>query len=135
MAQGGHRAATFDPMGPLDPSRALVPTAVRVNEQVVRDRFWPKFRRVAARLPFAADLVAVYYAARDPLTPWAAKGLMLAALAYFVLPFDAIPDYLPLVGYTDDAAVIGAVITLVGRTLQPRHRTLARETLQRWIAR
>ncbi|WP_296816419.1 YkvA family protein [Brevundimonas sp.] len=115
----------------IDPSRALVPSVVQVNEARVRRGFWPKVARTAARIPFARDLVAVWYCARDPQTPPAAKGIMLAALAYFVLPTDAIPDVLAGVGFTDDAAVIAAVLSMLGANLKPRHRLRAEETLTR----
>jgi uncharacterized membrane protein YkvA (DUF1232 family) len=114
---------------PLDPSRALTPVAIRVNETRVRRGFLPKLKRVAARIPFASDAVAVYFAARDPATPATAKGLMLAALAYFVLPTDAIPDIFPVVGFTDDAAVLAAVIALVGSNVKAAHRQRAKAML------
>ncbi len=123
--------AEFDPGGPLDPAQALIPAVIRVNEQRVVRGFWPKMRRVAARIPFAADLLAVWFCARDPETPARAKGMMFAALAYFVLPVDVIPDILVGVGFTDDAAVLAALITLVGRHLKARHRTEARAVLER----
>ena len=115
----------------LDPSKALVPQTVRVNEERVRRGFLPKIRKVAAKVPFAADALSVWWCARDPETPTAAKGMMLAALAYFVLPTDAIPDFIPIIGYTDDAAVFAALIGLVGRNLKPRHRAAAREAIVR----
>ena len=121
----------FDPHRPLDPSRALVPSVVRVNERRVARGFWPKIRRVAARIPFAADALAVWHCAQDPETPASAKGLMLAALAYFVLPTDAIPDFIAGLGYTDDAAVFATMLALVGRHLKPRHRDAAREAVER----
>ncbi len=119
------------PEATIDPSKALVPAVVQVNEAHVRRGFWPKLAKSAARIPFARDLVAVWYCARDPETPAAAKGVMLAALAYFVLPTDAIPDVLAGVGFTDDAAVIAAVLSMLGANLKPRHRLKARETLKR----
>lgn len=120
-----------DPAAALDPSRALVPATVKLNEQRVARGFLPKIRRVAARIPFAADLVSVYYSARDPQTPVASKGLMLAALAYFVLPTDAIPDILVGIGFTDDAAVLAALMAVLGRTVKPRHKEAAQSFLQR----
>ncbi len=113
----------------LDPSMALVPATVRVNEQRVERGFLPKIRKVAARIPFAADALSVWWCARDPATPAAAKGMMMAALAYFVLPTDVIPDMLPALGMTDDAAVIAAVIAIVGKNLKPRHKDAARAFL------
>lgn len=113
----------------LDPTKALVPATVRVNEQRVARGFWPKIRKVAAKVPFAADALSLWWCARDPTTPTAAKGMMLAALAYFVLPTDAIPDVLPAIGFTDDAAVIAALIAIVGKNLKPRHKDEARTFL------
>jgi uncharacterized membrane protein YkvA (DUF1232 family) len=113
----------------LDPAKALAPITVRVNEQRVARGFWPKIRKVAAKVPFAADALSLWWCARDPTTPTAAKGMMLAALAYFVLPTDAIPDVLPAIGFTDDAAVIAALIAIVGKNLKPRHKDEAKTFL------
>lgn len=119
----------FDPAGAIDPSKALIPSVVQVNERRVAAGFWPKVRKVATKIPFAPDLLSVWYCARDPETPAAAKGLMMAALAYFVLPTDAIPDFLGVIGFTDDAAVLAAVIALVGKNLKPAHRQAAEALL------
>jgi len=121
----------FDPKGALDPSRALVPAVVKVNEQRVARGFWPKIRSVATRIPFAAGVVSLWYCARDPATPARAKGLMLAGLAYFVVPTDALPDVLAVVGFTDDAAVIALLLSLVGKHVKPGHKAAARELLEK----
>jgi uncharacterized membrane protein YkvA (DUF1232 family) len=113
----------------IDPSKALVPAAIRVNEVRVRQGFWPKVRKVASRLPFLDDVLAIWWCARDPETPIAAKGMMMAALAYFVLPTDVIPDVLAGVGFTDDAAVIAALLAVVGKNIKPKHREAARKFL------
>lgn len=135
MASEANSKPTADGAGrataAIDPSRALVPAVQRVNEVRVRRGFWPKLARTAGRLPFARDLLSVWYCARDPETPPAAKGLMLGALAYFVLPADAVPDILAGVGFTDDAAVIAAVVSMLGAHLKPRHRDAARQALDR----
>ena len=96
--------------------------------------FWPKFRRLAARLPFAEDLVAAYFCAFDRNTPRRVQVALIGALAYFVLPFDFIPDMLPLVGFTDDAAVLATAIRLVGVHIGPQHREAARRVLARAAA-
>jgi uncharacterized membrane protein YkvA (DUF1232 family) len=121
----------FDPKRVLDPAKALVPSVVRLNEQIIQRGLWPKLKRVVGRIPFAADVLSVWYCARDPDTPATAKAMIAAALAYFVLPVDAIPDILPVLGYTDDAAVIAAVLAIVGRNLKPRHRDAAKAALDR----
>ena len=62
------------------------------DDSALRRSFWRKFRRVAARVPFAEDLLAAYYCAFDRNTPLQVKATLVAAIAYFVLPVDAIPD-------------------------------------------
>ena len=126
---GEAKRSPFDPTAPLDPSRALVPATVRVNEVRVQKGFWPKVRRVAAKIPFARDLLAVWFSARDEETPLRAKGMMLAALAYFVLPTDAVPDFIAGLGYTDDAAVFAALMSVIGKNLKPRHKDAARRAI------
>jgi uncharacterized membrane protein YkvA (DUF1232 family) len=126
-----HVKAGFDPSIPLDPSRALIPHVMRLNEQRVARGFWPKIRKVAAHVPFASEALAVWYCARDDETPVAAKGMMFAALAYFVLPVDAIPDFIAGIGYTDDAAVFVAMLSIVGKNLKPKHREAARAAIER----
>lgn len=125
------KAKPVTPDEVLDPSRALVPSIQRVNEVRVQKGFWPKIRRTASRIPFARELVSVYYSARDPETPTAAKGIMVGALAYFVLPVDAIPDIFAGIGFTDDAAVIAALIATLGANIKGRHREQAEAALER----
>ena len=115
----------------LDPTRALVPQVVQANEVRVKRGFWPKIARTAARIPFADQALSVWYAARDPETPTAAKGMMLGALAYFVLPVDAIPDVFAGIGFTDDAAVFAALIATLGANIKRRHREAAEQALDR----
>ncbi|MFY0399605.1 YkvA family protein [Brevundimonas naejangsanensis] len=119
------------PNDAINPEKALVPAVQKVNEMRVRKGFWPKMRRTAARIPFAQQAVAAWYAAQDPQTPLAAKGLILGALAYFVMPVDAIPDVFVGIGFTDDAAVIAAVLATLGAHLKPRHHDQAAQALKR----
>ena len=114
----------------LEPSRALVPAVIRTNAQRVRRGFWPKIRLTAARIPFSKEAVAAWHAARDPETPFRAKAMMLAGLGYFVMPVDAIPDVFMGIGFTDDAAVIAAMIALVGSNIRGRHYQSAEQTLE-----
>jgi uncharacterized membrane protein YkvA (DUF1232 family) len=120
---------SFDPAAPIAAERALVPSVIRVNEQRVAAGFWPKMRRVAAKVPFASQALAVWYCAKDDETPLRAKGMMLAALAYFVMPIDAIPDVIAGLGFTDDAAVFAALLAIVGKNLKPKHREAAKRDI------
>jgi uncharacterized membrane protein YkvA (DUF1232 family) len=101
------------------------------DETLLRDQFWGKARRVAARLPFAEDLLASYYCAFDRTTPLQVKAALLGALAYFVLPLDGMPDLLPMLGYTDDAAVLLTALRIVSGHIRAEHRDVARAALAR----
>jgi uncharacterized membrane protein YkvA (DUF1232 family) len=125
------KAKPMTPEDALDPSRALAPSVQRVNEMRVSRGFWPKIRRTASRIPFAGQALSVWFAARDPETPIAAKGIMLGALAYFVLPIDAIPDIFAGIGFTDDAAVIAALVATLGANIRKRHKDQAAAALER----
>ena len=101
------------------------------SEEEVRRGFWRKLRHLVSQLPFAEDLVTAHYCAFDRQTPMHVKTALIGALAYFVMPTDAIPDVLPVIGYTDDAAVLAAAIKLVTSHITPDHREAARRTLAR----
>ena len=124
-------AKPITPKEALDPRRALTPAVQRVNEVRVQKGFWPKIRRTAARIPFARQAVSLWFAARDPETPVAAKAIMLGGLAYFVMPVDAIPDVFMGIGFTDDAAVIATLIATLGTHIKRRHRDQADAALRR----
>jgi uncharacterized membrane protein YkvA (DUF1232 family) len=125
------RDVTFDPEAVISRDHALVPAVMQLNEKRVDEGFWPKMRRVAARVPFAKEALSVWYCAKDDETPLAAKGMMLAALAYFVLPVDAIPDFIAGLGYTDDAAVFTALLAILGKNLKPKHKLAARDAIEK----
>ena len=104
------------------------------DEETVRRDFWSKARRVAAKLPFAEDLLAAYYCALDRDTPLTVKGTLFGALAYFVLPFDFVPDMLPLLGFADDAAVLATALRVVASHITPKHRDAAKRALEKDLA-
>jgi uncharacterized membrane protein YkvA (DUF1232 family) len=103
------------------------------DRESVRRRFWIKLKRVAGRLPFAEELLAAYYCAFDRETPRHVQAALLGAIAYFILPFDFVTDVLPVLGFTDDAAVLATAIRLVATHIMPEHRDAARTALQRGL--
>jgi len=96
----------------------------------VRTDFWRTARRAARQIPFMEDVIASYYCAFDNDTPLRAKGILLAALGYFVLPADTIPDVIVGLGFTDDLTVLTAAIAAVRANLKPAHRLAARKALE-----
>jgi uncharacterized membrane protein YkvA (DUF1232 family) len=104
---------------------------LRDREQRVRRDFWGKLKRVAGHVPFVEDLVAAYYCAMDPATPMRVRGMLLAALAYFIMPIDLIPDIVAGLGFADDMALLTAVIGLVSANITPVHRAAAARALDK----
>jgi uncharacterized membrane protein YkvA (DUF1232 family) len=104
--------------------------AVGQDEPTLQRRFWRKLGRYAAVIPFAEDLLAAYYCAFDRETPHRVRAVLIGTLAYFVLPADTIPDILPALGFTDDAAVLAGAIRFVSGHVKPVHRETARAKLE-----
>jgi uncharacterized membrane protein YkvA (DUF1232 family) len=101
----------------------------RRRETRVRLEFWRTAKRAARHIPFMDEVVAAYYCALDAKTPFRVRGTLLAALAYFVLPLDVIPDFLVGFGFTDDLAVLTAAITSIRSHINPAHRKAAAKAL------
>lgn len=91
------------------------------REKTVRQKFWPTFKRAVRQVPFSRDVVAGFYCALDPQTPIKVRGVLLAALAYFVMPVDMIPDLFAVVGFSDDVAVLSMAFAMVRGNIRPKH--------------
>ncbi|HSV28468.1 MAG TPA: YkvA family protein, partial [Candidatus Omnitrophota bacterium] len=94
------------------------------------DSFWKKVRATAGIIPFADEVVAMWYAAWDPRTPTKVKAIVLGALAYFILPFDIVPDFIVGLGYGDDLAILWGAIRAVRPHVTDEHRARARAALK-----
>lgn len=107
----------------------VVPEVYDSMAEVDERKFVRRIRRVASKVPFARHAVAMWHSMQDERTPIAAKGLILGALAYFMLPTDLIPDFLAGLGFTDDAAVMIATLKTISSYLKPEHYREAEVTL------
>ena len=116
-------------MGEVLYGEILGPEDETSRSERVKGRFWRTLRKAARQIPFADVLVAAYFCAFDPTTPSRVRATLLAALAYFILPVDAIPDILAGVGFTDDVTVLAAAVAVVSAHITPAHREAARRAL------
>lgn len=121
MSEGFHSQFTAEEM-------AAIRRSLRDEARFGAD-FMSLLRRVAKRIPFSEDVLAAWICARDPATPRRVGLTLLAALGYFVLPIDALPDIMPLLGFTDDAAVIAAAIAAVAGSITVEHRARAKAAM------
>lgn len=107
-----------------------VGTDEKRNEQVVREGFAVKAKRYLRHVPLAHETVAMYFCMLDPKTPFWVKATAATALAYFILPLDAIPDLMPLAGFSDDAGVLATALTAISAHVSDEHRARAKA----WMA-
>lgn len=104
---------------------------LRDQERKVKDDFWPKLRRNLSFLPFADKFAAAYYCALDSRTPLKVRATLVGALAYFILPFDVIPDVFLGLGFTDDMAVLVTAFTMLRNHMTQEHRDRGRQAVER----
>lgn len=93
----------------------------------VEEGFWAKAKRHASKVPFAKEVVTLYYCSIDPKTPLKAKATAVGALAYWILPIDLIPDFLPAVGFVDDATAVFFAYKALSGQITDEHRDKAEQ--------
>lgn len=97
--------------------------------------FWGKakgYARVAGKTVLEPAL-KMYYSATDPDTPRWAKATIYGALGYFISPLDAVPDLIPVVGYSDDLGILLAAVAAVAVYIKDEHTARARDTIRQWL--
>lgn len=99
----------------------------------------PRFREKLARAARAAGREVIekalwlFFAARRPETPRWAKATVYGALAYFIVPLDALPDVAPIAGYTDDLGVLAFAVCTVAAYIDDAVKARTRRVLARWF--
>jgi len=98
-------------------------------------RLWQTLKKAAASAGRKTLLVALtlFYCLQDKDTPTWAKGVIIGALGYLVLPTDMIPDILPGVGYGDDWGAIVAALGTVAAYIKDEHKNKALAQIQRLL--
>ena len=112
-----------------DEKSAGLPAVIAQHARAVESGFWPRLRKLAGQIPFAEDLAAAYFCVMDPATPGRVRGVLLAALAWFVLPASVMPEFVVVVGFTDELAVTAIVARMIRKHLKECHYVQARLAL------
>ena len=113
------------------PDFAGLTRRMAADESALRRQFWRKIKREVASVPFLEDVLTAHYCAFDRNTPVHVKAVLVGAIVYFVVPDDLVPDYLPIIGYADDAAVLGMAIKMMSSHIKQEHRDAARRMVAR----
>ncbi len=79
------------------------------------NKFWDKVKKYAKKAGTQAiyTVLLLYYVLQKDTVPMKNKGIIIGALGYFILPFDLIPDFTPIVGYADDLGALGIALMQV----------------------
>lgn len=99
------------------------------------DSFWKKMKGFAGKAGIKVVYLALllYYMLVDEAVELKSKLTIVAALGYFIFPFDLIPDFLPIIGFTDDLSVLMIATSIVKRNINETHRLKARKTMEQWF--
>lgn len=110
-------------------------TAHGFQRKYSEKNFWRKLGRVAkiAGREAVERALCLYYAAQRPETPAWAKATVYAALGYFILPADAIPDPMPVLGYADDLSALTLAIATIATYVDSTVRAKAQEKISKWF--
>ncbi|MEI6139395.1 MAG: YkvA family protein [Mariniphaga sp.] len=107
----------------------------RYSKYYSEESFWKKLRRFAGKAGVKVAYVALllYYMLVDDTIAMKSKMTIVAALGYFIFPIDLIPDFAPLIGFTDDLSVLMVAFSIVKGEINNSHRQKARQTLAEWF--
>jgi uncharacterized membrane protein YkvA (DUF1232 family) len=107
-----------------------LPATIARHARIVEEGFWIKLLKLAGRIPFAEDLAAAYFCVMDPATPGRVRGVLLAAPAWFVLPAAVMPEFVAVLGFTNEIAVTAIAVRMIRKHLKEQHYVRARAALQ-----
>ena len=107
----------------------------RYSKYYSEESFWKKLRRFAGKAGVKVAYIALllYYMLVDDAIAMKSKVTIIAALGYFIFPIDLIPDFAPLIGFTDDFSVLMVAFSIVKGEINDFHRQKARKTLGEWF--
>lgn len=108
-----------------------------MNTQTLNENtFWKKLAQKAlkASKELVTDVISLYYVAVDKGTPAKEKAIGIAAVSYFFIPLDAIPDWTPVVGYSDDIAIVLAAVGALTPYITEEIRNKSKAFLDRYFS-
>ena len=96
---------------------------------------WKKVKSVAkkAGIKTIYMVLLIHYVLKSPDVPLEDKAKIYGALGYFILPIDLIPDFIPVVGYSDDVAALAFALHAVWKNVTPEIKEQAQHKLREWF--
>ena len=108
---------------------------VQYSKFYSEDSFWKKLKAMAGKAGIKVVYVALllYYMLVDQAVDLKSKVTIVAALGYFIFPFDILPDLIPVIGFTDDLSVLMFALSVVKGNINETHRLKARNIMEQWF--
>jgi uncharacterized membrane protein YkvA (DUF1232 family) len=99
------------------------------------EKFLGKAKKFGTSIGFKAlhATMVLFYSLKDPNLPNKDRMIILGALGYLILPIDLIPDFIPVVGFTDDVAIIIAALAKVVNSVSEESKIKAHQQLKVWF--
>lgn len=113
----------------LPKEKAPIPFEEHYEQHYSENSFWDKIKNVAIKAGYELirNALLLYYAMQSPTMSLKDKTMILAVLGYFILPVDLIPDLLPGLGFTDDAAAIAWALYKLKENITPEVEKQAKQ--------
>ncbi len=120
----------------MSKSDEKVPSDTTQYQQNYNDNaFWETVKKYAKKLGGEAlyNALLLYYVMQDSNTPMQQKLLIAGTLGYLILPIDLIPDFIPVLGLTDDISAIVAAVKMVAENITATHQEMAKAKIREWL--
>ena len=107
----------------------------RYSKFYSQESFWKKLKGFAftAGIKVVYLALLLYYMLLDEKVDMKSKVTIGAALGFFIFPFDLIPDFIPVIGFTDDLSVLMIATAIVKKNINDTHRLKARTAMEHWF--
>ena len=102
-----------------------------------KNKFLSKIKRVGSKLGDQTlyAILVLFYAMQSPKLPKSSRMIIIGVLGYFIFPIDLVPDFIPVVGFADDAALIFTAIGQLYKAIDFETKQKARERMQKWFGK
>ena len=107
----------------------------KYQSEYSESKFWDKMKKAAksAGKKVIEMALLLFYVLQSPDVPIAKKTIIIGALGYLILPFDFIPDFIPALGFTDDAAALAAALKTINSSITPEIEAKAKAKANEWL--